>query len=71
MDEEDLLWSSGVLRSHSPRSLLKVVFFLRDTEQYHLRICELRRVEDPDGYIYVEKNHSGGLEDHKVTNESV
>ena len=79
--EEDLLWSSGVLGSYSPKSLLNAVFFLngknfalRDTEQYHLRISQLRRVEDPDGYIYVEngsKNRSGGLQDFKVANKSV
>lgn len=58
--EEGVLWSSGVLGSHSPKSLLNAVFFLkgknfalRDTEQYHLRISQLKRVEDPDGYVYV------------------
>ena len=76
-----MLWSSGVLGSHSPKSLLNAVFFLngknfalRDTEQYHLRISQLKRVEDPVGYIYVEngsKNRSGGLQDFKVPNKSV
>ena len=41
LEEEELLWSSGVLGSLSPKSLLIAVFFLngknfalRDTEQY-------------------------------------
>ena len=80
-EEEDVLWSSGVLGSHSPKSLLNAFFFLngknfalRDTEQYHLRISQLKRIEDPVGYVYVEnglKNRSGGLQDFKVPNKSV
>ena len=72
---------AGVLGSHSPKSLLNAVFILngkkfalRDTDQYHLRISHLKRIEDPVGYVYMEngsKNRSGGLQDFKVPNKSV
>ena len=64
-----------------PKALLNAVFYLngrnfalRDCEQFNLKISQLTRVNDPDGYMYMEngsKNRSGGFQDFKVPNKRV
>lgn len=72
LSEEDIetLWSSKVIGVDSPQALLNAVFLLkgknfalRNSEHYSLKVSQLTRVHDPDGYIYNKngsKNRSGG-----------
>lgn len=83
LSEEDIetLWSSKVIGVDSPQALLNAVFLLngknfalRNSEHYSLKVSQLTRVHDPDGYIYNEngsKNRSGGLQDFRIPNKSV
>ena len=81
-DEEEKLWNSGVLGSNNPKSLLRAVFYLNGKnfclrggeEQRHLQISQLKRLSNPDRYVYTEnssKNRYGGLKQMHVKNKAV
>ena len=76
-DEEELLWSSGVMGTHSPESLFNAIFLLNGKifalrggqEHYNLKISQLIKESHPCRYIYYEngsKNLTGGLKDVKI-----
>ena len=51
-----------------------VNFALRDSKHYSLKISQIRRMKDEDGYVHCEngsKNRSGGLQDFRVPNKQV
>lgn len=81
-NEEDQLWTTGVLGSDNPNSLLRAVFYLNGSnfclrggeEQRNLKISQLKRLQNPDRYVYTEnasKNRTGGLKKMRVKNISV
>ena len=81
-EDEDRLWSSGVLSSENPKSLLRAVFYLNGKnfclrggeEQRNLKISQLKRLKNPDQYVYTEnasKNRCGGLKQMRVQNKTV
>ena len=81
-EDEEMLWSSGVLGSESPQALLNAVFFyngknflLRGGEEHrNLKISQLQRMTNPDRYVYVEtgsKNKQGGINDIRQENKIV
>ena len=81
-DEENLLWSRGIMGLHSPLSLIRTVFYyvgkvfcLRGREEHrNLKFSQFERKEDPDRYIYTEytsKNRCGSLGQLRVINKSV
>jgi len=72
VEEENLLWSKGVLDSRTLKGLLRTVFFyngknftLRGGQEHrNLQISQLSRLYHPDRHIYTEnssKNRAGGL----------
>ena len=80
--DEEVLWESGVLSDDSPKSLLRAVFFLNGKnfclrggdEQRNLKISQLKRLSNPDRYIYTEKsskNRCGGLKQIRLQNKTV
>ena len=85
-EEEDSLWTSGVLSVTTPNGLLRAVFFargkcfyLRGSEE-HWKLCvhvsQLKCLSDPDRYMYVHvenssKNRPGGVDKVKVAHKSV
>ena len=79
-DDEEKLWNSGVLGSNNPKSLLHAVFYLNGKnfclrggeEQQNLKISQLKRLNNPDRYVYTEnasKNRCGGLKQIRVKNK--
>ena len=70
-EDENKLWSTGVLGYSTPKSLQWAVFFyigkrfcIRGGEQWRLGPSQFVRSENPNCYNYVEhglKNRSGGL----------
>ena len=81
-DEEDQLWDSGELGITNPRSLQNAVFYyngknfcLRGGEECRqLKISQLERVFNPDGYVYheyVSKNRQGTFRKPYVSNKDV
>ena len=80
-EEVERLWSLGILGSDSPKALLNAVFFLngvnfalRDSEHYGLKVSQITKMPNEDGYVYREygsKNRSGGLQDFRVPNKRV
>ena len=81
-DEENKLWSYGILGLHSPKSLLWTTFFyvgkafcLRGCEEHrYLKMSQFDRKVDPDRYIYTEhgsKNRNGGLSHLRLKNKVV
>lgn len=79
-EEEELLWSSGVLNTKNPKGLLRATFFvigksfcLRGGQEHRqLKLSQLERLHDPDRYVYYEhasKNKQRGTRqlrlDHK------
>ena len=69
-EEEDMLWKSGVMGTHSPQALFNAVFFfngknfcLRGGQEHRgLKLSQFKKKDDK--YIYTEnasKNHQGGL----------
>ena len=76
-DEENRLWTSGVLGISTPTSLFNAVFFyngknfcLRGGEEHRqLHISQIKRFTDPDHYIYYEycsKNRAGTFQQKHV-----
>lgn len=63
LEEEEKLWSSGSIGTHSPTALVRVVFYsvgkalcLRGgQEQCSLRPSQFECKRGPDRYVYVEK----------------
>ena len=81
-EEENTLWSSGVMGAQSPCSLLNAVFFcngknfcLRGGEEHRkLKLSQLERLSDPDRYVYTEncsKNHAGTFDQLHVQKKVV
>ena len=56
---EDQIWTTGVLGSDNPNSLLWAVFYLNSRnfclhggeEQRNLKISQLKRLQNPDRYV--------------------
>ena len=82
IDEEGVLWSSGVLSVDNPKGLQRAVFYyvgkvfcLRGgDEQKNLKPSQFVRSQQPDRYVYTEhgsKNRSGGLGQLNVENKQV
>ena len=80
VDDENKLWSLGVMGTHSPLTLLRAVFFynsknfcLRGGEEHrNLKLSQLKRTQK--GYTYTEnssKNRQGGVSQLKLKNKSV
>lgn len=63
-EEEDKLWTSGVLNIVSPKGLLRCVFFyvgksfcLRGGEEHRsLALSQLKRLYKPDRYVFCERS---------------
>ena len=81
-DEEQQLWTSGVLSTETPKGLLGAVFFqngknfcLRGGEEHrNLKLSQFKRETDPHRYVYIEhasKNRAGGLAQLRVKNKEV
>ncbi len=81
-EDENKLWSCGILGTSTPRSLLNAVFFyngknfcLRGGDEHrHLRLSQLKRLSDPDHYVYYEncsKNRAGTFRQKHVENKVV
>ena len=79
MDDENKLWSLGVMGTNSPVSLLRAVFYyngknfcLRGGEEHqNLKLFQFRTEKD---YIYTEnssKNRQGGISQLKLKNKCV
>uniref|UniRef100_A0A1X7U4V1 Uncharacterized protein n=1 Tax=Amphimedon queenslandica TaxID=400682 RepID=A0A1X7U4V1_AMPQE len=69
-EEEELLWTSHILSTKDPKSLLYAVFYCNGknfclrggNEHRNLKLSQLKCMYDPDRYIYIEngsKNRSG------------
>ena len=81
-EEEDQLWTSGVLGTDTPQSLLRAVFFLNGknfclrggVEHRELKISQIQHIHSPPRYVYTEcasKNRTGGLAQLRVKNKVV
>ena len=60
-EEVERLWSLGILGSHSPKAPLNAVFFLNgvnfalhDSEHYGLKVSQITKMPNEDGYVYCE-----------------
>ena len=82
LEEENALWSAGILGSDNPKSLLRAVFYqngknfcLRGgSEHRNLKLSQLQRRSDPNQYIYTEngsKNRSRRLNKRSVEKKTV
>ena len=82
IEEENLLWSKGVLNTTTPRGLLRAVFFYNGKnfvlhggqEHRNLQISQLSRLYCPDRYVYMEnssKNRAGGLAQLRLEHKTV
>ena len=81
-EEEEKLWSTGVISILNPKALQRAVFFYigkhfcirGGEEQRRLGPSQFIRSSDPDCYTYVEhgsKNRSGGLAQLRIENKTV
>ena len=81
-EEENELWSRGILGVNNPKALLRAVFFLNGKnfclrggqEHRGLKISQIKRELGPDRYIYTEnlsKNRTGGLANMRVEHKVV
>ena len=81
-DEDNQLWTSGVLNMNTPKGLLRAVYFyngkcfcLRGGQEHcDLGISQLHRLYNPDRYIYREnasKNRQGGIIQMRLEHKSV
>ena len=79
-EEEDMLWKSGVMGTHSPQALFNAVFFfngknfcLRGGQEHRgLKLSQFKKEDDK--YIYTEnasKNRQGGLAQMRLENKCV
>lgn len=80
LEQEELLWTSHILRARDPKSLLYAVFYCNGkkfclrggNEHRNLKLSQLKRMCNPDRYIYTEKgskNRSGS--ERTVDNKTV
>ena len=71
-EEENLLWSSGVMSIKTPKGLLRAAFYFRGKcfclrggqEHRDFSISQLECLQRPDRYVYHEnssKNKQGGI----------
>ena len=81
-EDEEKLWKSGVLGTNAPRCLQNAAFFtvgkmfcLRGGEEHRaLKLSQVRRMTDPDRYVYTEnvsKNRNGSFKHLHVKNKIV
>ena len=81
-EEEDQLWSTGVLGMDSPKALLNAVFYLNGKnfclrggeEHRRLALSQIIRKYNPDHYIYTEagsKNRQGTYQQKYIPNKQV
>ena len=81
-EEENLLWSQGILNLSTPLCLLRAVFYSNGKifclqggkEHRGLKLSQFVRLSNPDRYVYTEngsKNRSGGFTDLRVENKVV
>ena len=81
-EEEELLWSTGVLNNCTPMGLLRAVFFyngkvfcLRGGQEHRcLKLSQLERLHNPERYLYREnssKNRKGGLSEVRLEHKAV
>ena len=81
-EDEDLLWSSGVLNVETPLGLLRAVFYyngkcfcLRGGQEHRdFKLSQLKRMNGPDRYIYYEnssKNRKGGISELRLEHKNV
>ena len=81
-EDEERLWSTQTIGIHDPQALFRAVFYYNGKnfclrgglEHRNLRLSQLVRVHDPDGYIYTEyasKNRTGGYLQLDVPNKTV
>ena len=84
--EEEQLWKTGVLRAHTPQSLLDTMVYMcelyfahcsgQEHQHHNLQLRQLQLVESPRGVPYIEytenvlKNHPGGLKHRKIKGEA-
>ena len=79
-EKEEKFWSSGILGSDDPKSLLHAVFYLnenifclcREKKQRNLKISQFGQLNNPGIYIYTEnssKNRCGGVKQLHVNNK--
>ena len=79
-EEEALIWSKGIIGSHSPRALLRAVFYLNGKnfclrggqEHRNLKLSQFHR--GPDHWKYIEngsKCYRGGVADLRRENKVV
>ena len=81
-EDEQKLWSSGVVSLNPPKSLQNAAFFtvgkmfcLRGgVEHRALKLSQLKRMDSPDRYIYYEnvsKNHNGSFKQLHIKSKVV
>ena len=86
-EEEEMLWSSGILGDHSHQALLNTIFFmcglffalLSDTEHHSLQLSLVQiKIEETSTAVpcllhseNVSKNHQGGLKYQHVNPKEV
>lgn len=75
-EEEDKLWSSGVLNIETPMGLLRAVFFTMANarggqEHRELHVSQFKWLTSPDCYIYSKKskrwNNSDEIREQNIT----
>ena len=83
IDEEETLWSKGILGDHSPSSLLNTIFYMnglyfalrsgKEHRQLRYSPCQIKIIEKEGQIPYLEyseeisKNNPGGLKGRKIT----
>ncbi|XP_019856464.1 PREDICTED: glutamine-rich protein 1-like [Amphimedon queenslandica] len=83
IDEEETLWSKGILGDHSPSSLLNTIFYMnglyfalrsgKEHRQLRYSPCQIKIIEKERQIPYLEfseeisKNNPGGLKGRKIT----
>lgn len=81
-EDEQKLWNSGVLSLDTPKSLQNAAFFTvgkmfclcGGVEHRALKLSQLKRMDNPDRYIYYEnvsKNHNGSFKQLHVKSKVV
>ena len=81
-EDEEKLWSSGVMGESTPRALQNAAFFVvgkmfnlrGGAERRNLKISQLKRQYNPDHYVYYEnvsKNNSGSFKKMRVKGKVV
>ena len=82
IQEENMLWSSGVVNTSTPKGLLRAMFYyngksfvLRGGQEHRdLKISQFTRLTHPNRYVYTEnssKNRAGGLAQLRIEHKKV